>query len=177
MKRNLYLSVIVILFSANIVFAQKDTTTTDVKTSEGIDSIKNNKFKLYPGFGISLIRNEFAPAFYINIGINHKDIYEVNINSASFFFFDREPNSKNYNIYRNTFVNLEFLLNFSPLSKSIKNWNGIGAGYLVENKGQYFRDPTFFIYYKRKLPYISILPGIMLADGGKDVFPMISIKL
>ena len=176
MKKLLFLPALIILFSTYSGIAQEDSIVSEEKTSEGIDSVRKNKIKIYPGFGVSLIRNEIVPAFYINLGVNHKDRYEINVNTSSFFFFEREA-SKNYNIYRNTFLNAEFLLNFTPLSSSVKSWNGFGVGYLIESKGQYFRDATFNIYYKRKLRYISILPGIMLADDFKDVFPVISIKL
>ncbi len=166
-------SFLLLLSSTLICFGQEEIV--DVP-SQGIDSIKNNRIKIYPGFGLSLVRNEFAPVFYINVGVNHKDRYEVNVNTASIFFFERDID-KNYAIYRNTFLNAEFLLNFSPLSKSIKNWNGLGAGYLIESKGQYFRDATFLVYYRRKFRFFSVMPGIIMADDFKDVFPYISIRL
>jgi hypothetical protein len=142
----------------------------------GIDSAKNNRLLLYPGFGLSLVRNDFAPVFYINLGLNHKDRYEVNVNTSSFFFFDRDIN-KNYKVYRNTFLNLEFLLNFSFLNKNVRDYNGLGVGYLVESKGQYFREATMIVYYKRKFKYFSVMPGLIFADDVKDVFPVISIRL
>src|SRR4051812_26300625 len=80
------------------IFAQKDTATT-APQSAGIDSVKKNKILIYPGFGVSLVRNELAPVFYINLGINHEDRYEVNINTSSFFFFERDID-KNYKVYR-----------------------------------------------------------------------------
>lgn len=172
-KRILFCTLSFLLCTSLMCFGQEEIVDSP---SQGIDSIKTNRFKIYPGFGVSLVRNEFAPVFYINVGVNHKDRYEVNVNTSSIFFFERELD-KNYSIYRNTFLNAEFLLNFSPLSKSIKNWNGLGAGYLIESKGQYFRDATVFIYYKRKFRFFSVMPGIMLADDFKDVFPVISIRL
>ncbi|MBL0342564.1 MAG: hypothetical protein IPP71_17690 [Bacteroidetes bacterium] len=176
MKKLVFLFGFMLLFAIHFSFGQNDSAGIADKNSEGIDSVKRNKIKIYPGFGISLIRNELAPVFYINLGVNHRDRYEVNINTSSIFFFEREAD-KNYNIFRNTFLNAEFLLNFSLLNGSVKNWNGLGIGYLVESKGQYFRDATVFLYYKRKYRYLSIMPGIMLADDFKDVFPVISIRL
>jgi len=172
----LYLCLVfVFAFSAN-AFAQQDSVNTNEPSSVGIDSVKRNRLLLYPGFGVSLVRNDIAPVFYISLGLNHADRYEVNLNTASFFFFERDID-KNYNVYRNTFLNLEFLLNFSILNKKEKDFNGIGVGYLVESKGQYFREATVMAYYKRKFRYFSIMPGFILADELKDIFPVISIRL
>ena len=159
-----------------VSYGQQDTLTSVPPASVGIDSVRKNKFLIYPGFGLSLVRNDFAPVFYINLGLNHKDFYEINLNTASFFFFDRDID-KNYNVYRNTFLNAEFLLNFSFLNKKERDYNGLGVGYLVESKGQYFRDATMMVYYKRKFKYFSVMPGFIFAYDWKDIFPVISIRL
>ena len=174
MKKIITLLILTIISAA--AFAQLDSGKDDSSYSSGIDSVKNNRFLIYPGFGVSLVRNEISPLFFINIGIKHRDRYEINLNTSSFFFFERSPD-KNYKIYRNTFLNAEFLLNFSPLGINVKNWNGFGAGYLIETNGQYFRDATVQLYYKRKYRFLSIMPGFMLADNFKDIFPVITIRL
>lgn len=140
-------------------------------------SYKKHKLLLYPSFGAGLFRNSLAPTFLINAGIRKRNIYEVNINTNSIFFFERDDD-RNFEIYRNTFLNAEFLLNFSFFNSGIvKNWNGIGFGYLVESKGQYFRETTFILYYRKKLRHFSITPGIIFSDDLKDAFPVISIRL
>ena len=144
--------------------------------SAGIDSVRNNKAVIYPGFGVGLVRNELTPVFHINIGFNRKNRYEGNINTSSYFFFEKNTDSK-YSIHRNTFLSAEFLLNFSPLSRSIKNWNGVGVGYLIEARGRYFSEPAMIIYYKRKYRFFSVMPGIVFDDNFKDVWPVISIRL
>ena len=159
----------------NTAFAQRDTSFA-APESVGIDSVKKNRILIYPGFGISLIRNEFTPDFFINLGLNHMDRYEVNVNTASFFFFERGTD-KNYKVYRNTFLNAEFLLNFSILNKKDKNFNGLGVGYLIETKGQYFRNTTMMFYYKRRHGLFSVMPGIICTDDFKEVFPAITLRL
>jgi len=68
-------------------------------------------------------------------------------------------------------------LNFSPLNNSLKSWNGVGVGYLVEARGEYITEPAFMIYYKRKFRFFSVMPGIIMDDNFKDVWPVITIRL
>ncbi len=164
---------LVVIFISDLRAQNIDSTYVP---SVGIDSAKSNRFLIYPGFGVSLVRNELAPAFYINVGVNHHDRWEVNINSASFFFFERGAD-KNYKIFRNTFVNAEFLFNFSVFNKKERDFNGVGVGYLVESRGKYFNEPTFMIYYKRRFKVFSVMPGVVISDDFKEVFPVISIRL
>jgi hypothetical protein len=174
MKNIIFCALLLLCCVSYPAFSQFESETTPV--SEGIDSVKKINLLIYPGFGLGLFRNELAPQFFINIGINHKERYEVNLNTNSIFFFER-GDDKNYHIYRNTFLNGEFLLNFSPFNRTVKNWNGIGIGYLIESKGQYFRETTMMVYYKRRLRYFALMPGVIIADDFKEVFPVISIKL
>lgn len=165
----------ILLFAAS-VNAQENGASQPAPAEEGIDSVRKNKALIYPGFGVGLVRNQLAPSFHINVGFVHRDRYEANINTNSYFFFE-EGNDNKYNIYRNTFLNAEFLLNFSPLSKSLKSWNGVGIGYMIEARGKYFSEPAVVIYYKRKFRFFSVTPGIIFDDNFKDVWPVISIRL
>lgn len=167
----------ILLFLSSLISGlnAQNADSTFVQSS-GIDSAKSNRFLIYPGFGVSLVRNDLSPAFYINVGLNHHDRWEVNINSASFFFFER-GSDKNYKIYRNTFINAEFLLNFSVFNKKERDFNGLGVGYLIESKGYYFEESTFMVYYKRRFKAFSVMPGIVISDNFREVFPVISIRL
>jgi hypothetical protein len=161
------------------IIAQNSTDTTRQVAATPADSgsVKKYKFLLYPSFGAGLFRNDLAPTFIINIGLRKRNIYEVNVNTNSIFFFERDDN-RNFQMYRNTFLNAEFLLNFSFFnSGSTNNWNGLGFGYLVESKGQYFKEATFMVYYRKKLRHLSIMPGIIFSDNLKDAFPVITIRL
>ncbi len=155
---------------------------SDEKNDSSIASADSSKHKRYsltlaPSIGAGLYRNELAPSFYIGIGIKKRNFYEVNFNSSSIFFFERDID-RNYEIFRNTFINAEFLLNLSFFGiGELNNWNGLGFGYLVESKGQYFRETTFQLYYRKKMRYFSIVPGLILSDNLKEVFPIISIRL
>jgi hypothetical protein len=164
------ITLLLILLSCNFVNAQETPAA-----EEGIDSVRRNKALIYLGFGVGLVRNTLSPAFYINVGYRHANRYEANVNTCSYFFFEKE-NSK-YNTYRNTFLNAEFILNFSPLNNSLKNWNGVGVGYLIESRGEYFAEPAMVFYYKRKYRFFSVMPGIVFDDNFKDVWPVISIRL
>src|SRR5688572_7135662 len=86
-----------IILSAGHLYGQ-DTIPASPE-SVGIDSVKRNRLLIYPGFGVSLVRNDIAPVFYINLGLNHHDRYEISVNTSSFFFFERNVD-KNYSVYR-----------------------------------------------------------------------------
>jgi hypothetical protein len=151
--------------------------TDDLEVTTDSTDFKKHKLLLYPSFGAGLIRNTLAPTFLINAGIRKRNIYEVNVNTNSIFFFERDAD-RNFEIYRNTFLNAEFLLNFSFFNSGIvKNWNGLGFGYLIESKGQYFKESTFVLYYRKKLRHFSITPGIIFRDDFKDAFQVIPIRL
>ncbi|HEX5001726.1 MAG TPA: hypothetical protein VFW78_04465, partial [Bacteroidia bacterium] len=58
----------------------------------------------------------------------------------------------------------------------IENWNGIGVGYLVEAKGQIFKETTFQVYYRKKLKFVSLTGGIVFDENFENAFPMIGIR-
>lgn len=163
-------------FTALLVSAQDNGPAPVPSSEEGIDSVRRNKFLIYPGFGVGLVRNELSPTFHINIGYSHANRYEANVNTSSYFFFEKGTDGK-YNINRNTFLNAEFILNFSPLNNSLKSWNGVGFGYLIEARGGYITEPGFQLYYKRKFRFFSVMPAIIFDDNFKDVWPSITIRL
>ncbi|HEX5002750.1 MAG TPA: hypothetical protein VFW78_09645, partial [Bacteroidia bacterium] len=92
--------------ASSSLFAQEvsDKDLAAVADSSGNTSESKNRVYLYPGFGASLVRNDLAPVFYINLGFKHFDSYEVSVNTSSYFFFEKTDGSE-YKIYRNTFLN------------------------------------------------------------------------
>ena len=138
--------------------------------------IDHSHFSILASFGAGLIRNDFSPTVHINIGYKYREWYEITATTSSYFFFGTTDAGK-HSIYRNTFAGLEFMLNFSPLSKEDPNWNGIGVTYLIEKRGAFFTEPAGMIYYKRKFRNFSIMPGLVLDDNLKDVWPQITIRL
>jgi hypothetical protein len=174
--QSLVVSVCMLILCCTLSNAQTVDPPVPVPSdSTGNISQKKNRVYLFPGFGASLVRNSFAPVFYISLGYKLRDTYEVNVNTSSYFFFEQSDGSA-YNIYRNTFLNAEFLLNFSPFTSEIENWNGIGLGYLVEAKGQVFQETTFQVYYRKKLKFISLTGGIVFDDNFENAFPMIGVR-
>ena len=168
-------STIVLLISFSLyVVAQNQEADVVIDTTTG--GKKRNQIEFSLGFGGSLVRNDIAPTFHINLGFRHKEFYEANINTTSVFFFSQGDNGK-YRVYRNSFINAEFMLNFNMLSKSMTNWNGMGVGYLVEARGRYFSETAMQLYYKRKFRYFSVMPALIFDDNFKDVWPMITIRL
>lgn len=166
--------VILVLFSATGVLAQDENQRMVIDTVSRSKGRNHLEFSL--GFGGALVRNDIAPTFHINLGFRHKELYEANVNTSSIFFFDQTDNGK-FRVYRNTFLNAEFMLNFSLLSKKVSNWNGAGVGYLVEARGRFFSEPAMQIYYKRKFRHFSVMPALIFDDNFKDVWPMITIRL
>lgn len=174
MKSPAIFTAIFILVSTMSVNAQDVSPVAENDTVS--DSKRRNHLEFNLGFGGALVRNDIAPTFHINLGFRHKEFYEANVNTTSMFFFDQSDNGK-FRVYRNTFVNAEFMLNFSMLSKNVSNWNGGGIGYLIETRGRFFSEPAMQLYYKRKFRYFSVMPALIFDDNFKDVWPMITIRL
>lgn len=167
---------LVIILTGNLVHAQTEQDQL-IAASDSASKTSDTKDHLYisPGFGASLVRNDLAPVFYISLGFIHRDSYEINVNTSSHFFFEKVDGS-DYHIYRNTFLNAEFLLNFSPFNTIIDNWNGIGVGYLIESKGQIFKETTFQVYYRKKLKFVSLIGGFVIDDNFENAFPLIGVR-
>jgi hypothetical protein len=174
MKKQILFLTLALASFVNTVVAQESNQEMVLDTVSGNKGTNHFEFNL--GFGAALVRNEIAPTFHINLGFRHKEFYQANINTSSIFFFSQGDNGKFF-VYRNTFVNAEFMLNFNMLTKSVDNWNGAGVGYLIEARGQYFSEPAMQIYYKRKFRYFSVMPALIFDDRFKDVWPMITIRL
>ena len=149
---------------------------TTMETQEPLDTISPHSFNIYGSFGAGLVRNTLAPTVHLQMQFKHKELYSFGVQSSSFFFFSQNTDG-DYNVFRNTFAGLEFMLNFSPLSKSDDHWNGIGLSYLIEARGRVFSEPAGMIYYRRKFKNFSLMPGLILDDQAKDVWPVITIRL
>lgn len=170
------LLLLLLICAIQSVEAQINTDTIPAAEDQ-IKPERVNKPRIFPGFGLALVRNTLAPSFHINVGFRHRNRYEANLNTASYFLFDRGADNR-YQIHRNTFVNAEFQLNFNAFSgKSEGNWNGGGIGYLVESRGKFFTGTTMQLYYIRRLGPISVMPAVIFDDSFKDVWPMITIRL
>ena len=141
-----------------------------------MDTVSGRSFGVFGSFGAGLVRNTLSPTVHLSLQYKHKERYSFSAQSTSFFFFSQNADG-DFNVYRNTFVGLEFMLNFSPFSKDNPNWNGLGASYLVEARGRQFSEPAGMIYYRRKFQHFSLMPGLMLDDNFEDVWPVITIRL
>jgi hypothetical protein len=149
---------------------------TDAINDEPMDTVSGRSFGVFGSLGAGLVRNMLSPTVHLSMQYKHKERYSFSAQSTSFFFFSQNADG-DFNVYRNTFVGLEFMLNFSPFSKDDPNWNGLGASYLVEARGRQFSEPAGMIYYRRKFQHFSLMPGLMLDDNFEDVWPVITIRL
>jgi hypothetical protein len=148
----------------------------DAAIDEPMDTVSGRSFGVYASFGAGLVRNTLSPTVHLSMQYKHKERYSFSAQSTSFFFFSQNTDG-DFNVYRNTFAGLEFMLNFSPFSKDNPNWNGLGVSYLVEARGRQFSEPAGMIYYRRKFQHFSLMPGLMLDDNFEDVWPVITIRL
>lgn len=149
---------------------------TDASSEEPMDTVSGRTFGVFGSFGAGLVRNTLSPSVHLSIQYKHKERYSFSAQSTSFFAFSQNADG-DFNVYRNTFAGLEFMLNFSPFSKDTPNWNGLGISYLIEARGRQFSEPAGMIYYRRKFQHFSLMPGLMLDDNFGDVWPVITIRL
>jgi hypothetical protein len=134
------------------------------------------------GIGAGLFRDKLAPEIAVNaditLGSKHGiKLHRFGLQSSFHYFFDRNID-KSYDMHVNTFVTAYYKYNFSKSSISDR-WGGIGIGYLVKSRGDYFKGNTFkaSIFISPDDSDISIVPEIIITNDFKSVFPSLRFGL
>jgi len=165
-------------------FAQTDTLKSG--DSSKYERTVSAELILKPTIGAGLIRNVISPTFDIQLTFNYNNKYKFTFSTSSYFFFERDVN-RDFTMYRNTFVTLQYMfkLKAKNLIKREENnsngknsWSsGIGLGYLIESEGDYFQGTTFKIFYSTKIGRrITFVPELIITDDFKTVFPGVTVK-
>ncbi len=136
-----------------------------------------------PQFGAGIVRNTLAPiadiAFQYNRYWNdYKERNIFRISGTGYYFFGQDSKG-------GAVVNDNWFINGTVGNVSQHNdpgWYGqeetFGVGYLVSQKGNYFKRNTFRVFTDIMFVRgVSLVPEIIFTDNFKQVFPGISVKV
>lgn len=157
---------------------------TGIIKDENDYSSANDYLTVDMNVGISLLRNTLAPTADLGLQIVRSSRkYDPNISNCygiyfqPIFLFDKNS-SGNYITNTNGFLNLRFgtqNLNDGDKHPTVR---AFGAGYLILNKGDYFKKNTFKVFMDLQLNKdIRISPELIITDNGKQVFPGLTLKV
>lgn len=134
--------------------------------------------------GVGLLRNTLAPTADLGLQIvrNRRKYDPKTSNTYGLYFqpiFLFEKNSSgNYITNTNGFVNVRFGEQTNEEGCKRPITRAFGAGYLILNKGDYFKKNTFKVFMDLQLNKdIRISPELIITDNGKQVFPGLTLKV
>jgi hypothetical protein len=144
-----------------------------------------HKFKVNAKLGAGLIMNTITPMADIGLQYNkywswRSENYSIFRLSATPYYFFNKDGQGNFVANDNWFVNAAI---GSIDEKGVgPEWLGkectIGAGYLVSQKGGYFKKNTFKIFTDILLIHgITIVPEVIITNNLKQVFPGMTLKV
>lgn len=145
---------------------------------------KRKAFAIDISIGAGLIRNDVAPMgeigaqFTSHQKLNHKNHDYFRISATPYFLFDKDSEG-------NSLVNDNWFLNAdvgSVYDGNEATWLGkrvsFGVGYLVKNKGGYFKNNTFKVFTDLEVVRgLTICPELIFNNNFKQIFPGITVKV
>ncbi len=144
---------------------------------------KKPKFSFNPQFGVGVVRSTLTPvtdiAFQYNrYWANNKERNIFRISGTGYYFFDKDVKG-NFIVNDNWFINA-VVGNISD--KNDPSWYGreatFGVGYLVSQKGGYFKNTTMRVFTDIMIVKgVSLVPEIIATDNFKQFFPGITLKV
>ena len=134
--------------------------------------------------GAGLTRNIITPSAeagiqfqrYTRWNSDNYDYFKLTV--SPYFFFEKDL-SGNYLVKDNWFANLDI---GSVYESNDKSWLGkrasVGVGYLVINKGNYFKNTTMKLYSELEIrERLTICPELIFTDNFKQIFPGFTLKV
>ncbi len=136
--------------------------------------------------GVGLIRNTLAPMgeFYLQFnsylsGGAAQDRNIFRLSATPFFFFDRNAAGENI-VNDNWFVNVSVGTIYGNFVS--RGWVGreatIGFGYLLAEKGGYFKNTTFKIFTDLLYSsHLTLVPELIFTNNMKQIYPGLTLKI
>lgn len=134
--------------------------------------------------GLGLVRNTLAPTG--DIGIQYSKYWGsrsmhnlTRLSASPYFLFDKDEKN-NYVVRDNWFINAEIGSIYDKKNKAKLTDREVtfGVGYLVLQKGDYFKNTTFKIFTNLMLTDgLTLMPEIIVTDNFKQIFPGLTLKI
>jgi hypothetical protein len=172
MKKLILCILIIVLITQIDLFAKSDSVRINIRTIVGVGIVMNTTT---PMFDIGLQYNKYV------FDNNHKMIKLklFQLSATPYCFFERDINN-NIVVNDNWFVNAEWGIVYDQ--DFLKTWKGkegsLGIGYLVAEKGGYFRNSTYKLFTSILLTNkVAIVPEFILTNNLTKILPGISLKI
>lgn len=160
-----------------VVNAARDASPHNFTYRRSIDAQGN--------IGAGFVRDKISPELELGLVYRpRKTRYQPFANvyglyASGFFAFARNADGA-YAVHDNWFLNVEF--GTEGIHEFINNIRisrlTIGGGYLVAQKGGYFKDNTFKAFMNIRLKNgFTLSPELIATDGFRQLFPGLSIKV
>ena len=145
---------------------------------------KKDKFSFNPQFGAGLVRSTLTPVVDVAFQYNRywaNNLTERNIfriSGTGYYFFDKDTKG-DFVVNDNWFINAVV----GNISESkVYRWVGydasFGIGYLVSQKGGYFKNTTMRVFTDIMIVKgVSLVPEVIATDNFKQFFPGITLKV
>ncbi|MDD1443829.1 hypothetical protein MEO93_26480 [Dolichospermum sp. ST_sed3] len=120
--------------------------------------------------GLGYLGDKFYPELNLNVTLRFGGRFDPNNNKVTFsynnLFLAEKSTDGSYNTHINSFISVAWNKNLNyrhehPL------WIGIGAGYLIQNRGDYFKGNTFKFFISKDVGNVSITPELYMTDDFK----------
>ncbi len=145
---------------------------------------KGRFISINANLGIGYVRDRMVTMGDIGLqynnywGINHKDHNLFRVSATPYLFWEHNPDGS-YLLKDNWWVNGSI---GSIYDKQFYGWYGkectFGLGYLVGEKGGYFKNTTMKVFTDLQLSsWVTIVPEIIFTDNFKQIFPGFTLKV
>jgi hypothetical protein len=130
--------------------------------------------------GIGLLGNKFFPEFNLATGLFLTDHFRFYSQRIEFTYNNmilaEQKMEGGFSTHVNSFLSLSYSRNFNRKSGQPR-WVGLGTGYLIRNKGNYFQGTTmkFFMTLDILSDKVNLVPELYLTNDLKK--GMFGVKL
>ena len=121
--------------------------------------------------GLGYLGDRFYPELNIDISLRFGGRYNRYNQSINFsynnLFFTEANADGSYRTYVNSFVNVSWNKNLN-YKRENPQWIGFGAGYLIQNRGSYFKGNTMKFFISKDFGNFALTPELYLTDDFKS---------
>jgi hypothetical protein len=127
--------------------------------------------ELSGGAGFGFLGDKFYPELDLNVRLRFGNRYKSDNHMVSFLyqnlFFAERKTEGGYSNNTNSFLSVSWSKNLSP-EKSSPSWFGLGAGYLIQKKGDYFTGKTAKFFVTETIGHFTVTPEAYLTNSFKN---------
>lgn len=121
--------------------------------------------------GLGYLGDRFYPELNVDISLRFGGRYNyynqsINFSYNNLFFTERNADGS-YTTSVNSFINVSWNKNLNYKGER-PQWLGLGAGYLIQNRGSYFKGNTMKFFISKYVGNVMISPELYFTDDFKS---------